>query len=271
MRAATPLDQPRAIGRGFVSSKAGPNGSAIDGLRQSGSIKFVFPRQHGSVQAVIVNSAGGVTGGDDFGVEALSGVGSHLMLTTQAAERGYRALNGQTGTIRTRLTAKSDSTLFWLPQETILYEGAAVDRGLSVDLAASARFLMVEPVLFGRRAMGEDVTTLQFRDRIRVRRDGCPIYIDGTDLSGDVARHLDRPATGRGARAMASLLWVDPSAEAQLAQVRTCLGPQGGASLLSHDVMTVRLLAEDGFLLRRHLLPVLDLLTQNTLPQCWRL
>ena len=120
MRVATPLDQPRAIGDARLSSKRGPAGSCIDGLRQSGAMKVLFPRRRDLLEAVLINTAGGITGG---------------------------------GHLRTSLTAARGSTLFWLPQETILYDGAALDRRLEVDIAPNATFLMVEPVLFGRRAV----------------------------------------------------------------------------------------------------------------------
>ncbi|WP_227272433.1 urease accessory protein UreD [Roseobacter weihaiensis] len=270
-RAATPLDQPRAIGGAFVSSKCGAAGSAIDGLRQSGALKLLFPRSRRAVEAVLINTAGGITGGDRFDIQAHAGAGSQLTLTTQAAERAYGAQIGQTGKIRARLRADKDSTLRWLPQETILYQDAALCRRLRADLAPSARFLMVEPVLFGRRAMGEDPTRLQFIDRIDVRRDGKPLYRDGTNLIGNAATLLDRPAIGGGARAMASLLWCAPEAGGKLDVVRNIIGKSGGASMLCADVMVARLLAEDGFMLRRSLLPLLDLLTETSLPQSWRL
>lgn len=271
MRAATPLDQPRAIGRAFISSKRRDERSAIDGLRQSGALRVLFPTRAKLVEAIVINTSGGVTGGDDFRVEAKAGAGSTLMLTTQAAERAYRAQHGQTGQIETVLEADRDSTLFWLPQETILYDDANVRRQLRVSLAPTARFLMVEPILFGRRAMGEDTTQLHFHDRINIRRDGRPLYRDGITLSGAVATQLDRPAVADGARALASLVFVDPNAQAKLDAVRSRLGSTGGASMLQDDVMAMRLLAEDGFELRRAMLPILDLLTENTLPQSWRL
>lgn len=271
MRAATPLDQPRAIGQAFVSSKRRDGRSAIDGLRQSGALKLLFPTRTDFVEAIVINTSGGVTGGDDFRIGVRSGVGSKLMITTQAAERAYRAQKGQTGHIESVLEAEADSTLFWLPQETILYDEAAVHRQLTVDLAPTARFLMVEPILFGRRAMGEDPTHLHFHDRITLRRAGMPFYQDGITLSGDAATQLDRPAVAAGARAAASLVYVDPAAEAKLEAVRGHLDTAGGASMLQDDVLAVRLLAEDGFEMRRRLLPILDLLTENTLPQSWRL
>jgi urease accessory protein len=271
MRVATPLDQPRAIGAARVSSKTGPRGSCIDGLRQSGAMKVLFPTRRDWVEAVLVNTAGGITGGDRFDIAAAAGPGSHLVLTTQAAERAYRAQSGQTGRMRTELAADDGSTLFWLPQETILYQSAALDRRLEVDLHPRAHFLMVEPVLFGRRAMGEDVHALHFRDRIDIRSGGRLIYRDGLHLDGDVARHLDRPAIANGARAMANVVWHHPAARGRLDAVRGLIGTTGGASLLAEGLMVLRLLAEDGYALRRSLLPVLDLLTDNTLPQSWRL
>ncbi|MEE4189404.1 MAG: urease accessory protein UreD [Roseobacter sp.] len=271
MRAATPLDQPRAIGRASVSSKTGADGNAIDTLRQSGALKLLFPRSTGPLEVVSINTSGGVTGGDDFTLHCTAGKGSCLSITTQAAERAYRAQSGQTGHVDTVLRVEDGGTLWWLPQETILYDGCAFHRRLSVHLAPKARFLMVEPILFGRRAMGEDACSLQFRDRVDIRRGGLPLYRDGITLGGAVGTQLDRPAAGAGARAMASLVYVNGKAESRLEQVRTHLGPAGGASLLQPDVMVLRLLAEDGFDLRRALMPVLDLLTENTLPKSWRL
>lgn len=271
MRAATPLDQPRAIGQALVSSKTGSFGSTLDRLRQSGALKLLFPKNTEAFQAIVVNTAGGVTGGDDFQLHATAGAGAHLTLTTQAAERAYRAQGGQIGHVENRLDVEDGGSLFWLPQETILYNASALHRRLTVDLASNARFLMVEPVLFGRRAMGEDASTLHFRDRVDIRRAGRPLYRDGVTLEGPVGKVLDRPATGNGARALASLVYVDPGAAGRLESVRARIGTIGGASLLQPDMLVARMLAQDGFALRQALLPVLDLLTDNTLPQSWRL
>jgi urease accessory protein len=271
MRAPTPLDQPRAIGAAYVRAKKTAAGSAIDGLRQSGAYKVLFPRQTRVLEGIVINTAGGVTGGDSFELQAIAGSGSRLTITTQAAERGYAAQAGQKGRISTTLKAESQSALCWLPQETILYNGAAIDRKLVVEIDRDARFLMVEPILFGRHAMGEDVTKLAFRDRVIIRRAGRPLYRDGLNLTGNQAEQMDRPAIGQGARAMASLVYVAPDAAGRLDTLRDHLGAKGGASMLGEDVLVARVLAEDGFDLRRSLIPVLENLTENTLPQSWRL
>lgn len=271
MRAATPLDQPRALGQATVSSKLRDGRSCIDGLRQSGALKILFPRATSALEATLINTAGGITGGDDFRVDATAGSGSTLRLTTQAAERVYRAQSGQTGRVATRLVVGENARLDWLPQETILFDGAALRRKLHVELAASSRFLMVEPMIFGRTAMAERVTDLALDERIEIRRDGAPLYLDGVRLHGNAVEQLDRPAVGGGARAMANLIWVAPEAEAQLGPLRALIGEGGGASLLRPDLLCLRLLAPDGYSLRRMLLPVLDRLTDTQLPASWRL
>ena len=271
MRAATPLDQPRAIGRAMVSSKRGLAGSTIENLRHSGALKLLFPRGKKHLEAIVVNTAGGITGGDDFSINATAGAGSALTLSTQAAERAYGAQPGQSGLLTTQLTVQPNATLHWLPQETILYENCRLQRRLRADVTHGARFLMVEPVVFGRHAMGETLRDAAFRDRIEIWQDGRPLYLDGVKLQGDVAAALDRPAISNGARAMASLVWVAPEARGALDVARSLMDTAGGASLLRNDVLVIRLLASDSFELRRRLVPLLDHLTKNALPQSWRL
>lgn len=266
-----PASQPRARGDLRITSRERDGSSYIDRLDQAGALKALFPGVRGRLDAICVNTAGGVTGGDRFAVTAEAGPGSVFCLTTQAAERAYRATGPDPGRVTTRLSAAAGATLFWLPQELILYDRCNLERSLEIDLAPDARLLMVEPVLFGRRAMGEVLRSARFSDRVAIRRDGRPAYLDGLDLSGDVAAALDRAAAGAGSVAMASLVHVAPDAEAHLPALRALMPTTGGASLLAPDMLAMRLVAEDGHALRQALLPVLDRLTSDGLPISWRL
>ncbi|MGH1466098.1 MAG: urease accessory protein UreD [Cognatishimia sp.] len=260
---------PRTKGALTLSSKALSQGSGIDRFRTSGAMKALFTRSS-DVQAILINTSGGLTGGDKIDLECVAGADSKLTLTTQAAERAYRAQSGQ-AEMHSRLTVETGATLEWLPQELILFEGSALSRSLHIDLAQDARLLVVEPVVFGRAAMGETLQNIQFKDRIRIHREGAPLYLDGLDLNGDSVAHLARRATGQGAGAMASLIYVAPNAEAMLGPLRADLPALGGASLLQPDVLVLRVVAADSFELRKSLLPVLDRLTRNCLPTSWRL
>lgn len=265
--------QPRAMGAGTVTVRADPCGQTrIVNLRQSGSLKLVFPQTHRpDAEAILVNTAGGVTGGDSIDLTVDVGAGASLTLTTQAAERAYRAQPGEVGRITTHATVAANACLHWLPQEMILFNHCALRRTLSVDLGPQARLLMVEPMVFGRAAMHERLTSVQFQDRISVTRNGLPLYRDGMDLRGNAAQHLSRPAVANGAGAMASLVFVAPDAATHVTVLRAMLPQSAGASLIAADVLVMRLLAADSFDMRKALIPILDHLTQNTLPLSWRL
>lgn len=271
--------QPRAVGTARVSSKYNDGRIGIDQLHQSGAMKLLFPRGRAGVEAVMVNTAGGITGGDQFDVSATAGTNSLLTLTTQAAERAYRAQPGETGEVRTHLSVENGARLNWLPQETILFQNSSFRRFLNVDLAAGGRFLMVEPLVFGRAAMGEEVTQARFFDHVEIRREGTRIYKDAIHLTGDLTAQLARSAVGGSLAAptgaMASLIFAAPEAEGAVDWIRTQFDETdfvyGGASLLAPDLLICRVLAEESFSLRKALLPILDRLTNNGLPRCWRL
>lgn len=294
--------QPRAVGVGHVSSKLVPHGTgrlenALDRLHHSGAMKLLFPhrptqrRTNGAnaepaLEAVVVNTAGGITGGDRFKLHAEAGAGSQLTVTTQAAERAYRAQTGETGEMLSKLFVAEGARLNWLPQETILFQCSSYRRRLRADLAPDAAFLMIEPLVFGRAAMGEVVTQTRFSDRVEIFRDGQRIYYDAIALDGDLSTRMRRPAIGlpeqetpdgmlSSAGAMASLIWAAPGADSALGWMREALAETGefygGVSALSPDLIHCRILAADSYLLRKALLPLLDRLTDNTLPRCWRL
>jgi urease accessory protein len=270
--------QPRAVGRARVSSKNDGGRIGIDQLHQSGAMKLLFPRGRAGAEAVMVNTAGGITGGDRFDISATAGADSLLTLTTQAAERAYRAQPGETGEISTHLSVEDGARLNWLPQETILFQSSSFRRFLNVELAADGRFLMVEPLVFGRAAMGEEVTDAHFFDHVEIRRNGTTIYKDAIHLAGDLTSQLGRPAVGGGlaapSRALASLVFAASAAEGAMDFIRTQFKTDlvyGGASLLAPDLLICRMLAEDSFSLRKALLPILDRLTNDGLPRCWRL
>lgn len=264
------MTPPRA--RGAVRLRAKRRGalSVLDGLRMAGSLKVLFPRAQNGLEALLINTAGGITGGDVFDLEATAQTGSTLTLTTQAAERVYRATSGH-GTVTTRLQAEAGACLNWLPQELIFFDGGALHRSLHVDLAPDARLLMVEPVVFGRTAMGETVSQGVIQDRITINRANRPLYRDALRFGPRMQHSLHRLAGMNGAGAMACVVYVAPDAEAQLDPVRQHLPQTGGASLLAADVLCLRVVAQDSFDLRRALLPVLERLNHGALPVSWRL
>lgn len=267
----TTTTQPRAKGQAALSSKQRGALSVIDDLHQAGCLRVLFPRGGPALDAVLINTSGGVTGGDRLAFTAQVGARSALTITTQAAERAYRAQPDETGEITTQITVEEGAMLRWLPQELILFEGSNIRRKLFVNLAPSARALLVEPIAFGRVAMGETLQNVHFQDRIAINRGGAPLYRDGVDLNGNASAHLAQTATANGATAMASVIYIAPDAPAHLNAIRAHLPQTGGASLLADDMLVIRILGADSYVLRQSLIPILERLSNAPLPATWRL
>ena len=216
----------RATGELIVAVKRRGAELVLDRLRQAGCLKARFPRAlvPGWLDATTVNSSGGVAGGDRLDLTISVGAGARATVAAQGAERFYRALPGSAPSrVRNAVTVGADAAMEWLPRETILFDRCALDRRLTVDVAPDSRFLGVEMLVFGRAAMGERVVTASLRDLIQVRRGGDLLLHDAIRLNGEVDAVLERTATARGARSVATLVYVAPDAEARLDAVREAL------------------------------------------------
>jgi len=262
--------QPRARGRALVECARRGDASVLRDLHQSGSSKLLFPRSAGpAMTAVMLNTAGGITGGDRFTVSATCRAEAHLVMTTQAAERAYRAQPGERGRLDNRLVVEHGARLDWLPQETILFEGADLSRRLNVTLQGTARLLVVEPLVFGRAAMGEVLRDARFSDRVDISRDDDLVFADRTRMHGDICQMLSRTGTGGGCGAMANVIFAAPDAARFLDPARALMPDTGGVSLIRDALLFARLLAQDSFDLRKVLLPLIALLSPTPLPRTW--
>ena len=247
--------------QGHVRLEVGKSG--LVRLREQGAAKLRMPT--GGHEAILINTGGGFAGGDEFHFDIEAGEGSNLVTTTQAAERVYRSL-GPPAKIATKLQVGAAASLCWLPQETILFDGSSLSRSLEADVAEDASFLAVEPLILGRAAMGETVRNATFHDRWRIRRAGRLIHADDLAFTG---KPPATPATLGDAAALASILLVSPEAEATLDRVRGLIGNAGGASAWNGKLIA-RLLAKDGFALRKVLCPVLCVVMGGApLPKAW--
>ena len=269
----THLGQPRAIGAVHIGCVNGPRGTTLKDLSQQGSLRVLFPRvpEISDLLGVTINTAGGITGGDRFTITAHAGTNSRLTLTTQAAERIYRAKGIEVGRLSTDLTVTKGARLDWLPQETILFNRAALQRDLHIKMARDSVFLAVEPLVFGRITMGESLRQISFTDNIRLYRDDELIFADATHLIGDAGAQLASPFMANAAGASAAVLYAAQDADVFLPRIRELLPVTAGASLIRPGVLFARLLAPDSYILRQSLIPVIECLRGTTLPKTWTL
>jgi urease accessory protein len=214
-------------------------------LFETGGLRWRFPRSSTPCEAALVNTGGGVAGGDSYSVSLTLREGAKVEATTPSAERIYRS-DGPAASIATRLVLEPGTALFWLPQETLVFEGARLERRLELDALGEATFIVAETLAFGRLAMGETRIDASVRDSWRVRRDGQLVFADETRIDHAGAT-LDRKAVGAGARALSTIVASAPNIEARLTDLRAALegagpGVESGASAFD-GLIVARLLA----------------------------
>jgi urease accessory protein len=239
-------------------------------LHESGSLRVRFPLPEGDgLSAVLVNTAGGIAGGDRLSVEVTLGEGAHLTLTTAAAEKVYRARDDG-AKLNISLKVADGARLAWLPQETILFDQARLSRRIDIDLSEGASLVLGEIVVFGRAAMGETMRRGSFVDRWRFRRGGSLVFAETIRLEGDVGAKLAQGAIAGGGVAVGTLLLV-PGNEDLLARIREVSASFGGEVGLSawNGFAMVRFCAQDAARLRADMVAVLGRASAVPLPRLW--
>jgi urease accessory protein len=223
-------------------------------LYQRTPCRVLFPRpEPGDLPvAALLTTSGGLAGGDRLSLAVGLEVGARATVTTAAAEKVYRSL-GPAAEVTITLAAADGAWLEWLPQETILFDGARLRRRIAADLAPGARLLAAETLVFGRTARGERFTRGLLHETWRLRCAGSLIWADALRLDGDVARGLAAPAAFGGALALATAVYLGADAAALLAPARDLAAAGEGAATLVNGVLLARFLAADAQVVRQAL------------------
>lgn len=273
-RSAKEFSQPRhqrVDAAAAVSFKNDGNVTKLDRLYQQGSAKIRFPKHYNDqLEAVLINTAGGLTGGDLLSWDVSLTKDCNAVVTTQACEKSYKSVSG-TARVQTSLRLEANSILHWVPQDTILYAGSSLSRSFEVDMDERSELVAIESVMLGREAMGETVGAIHFHDRWRIRQNSKLTFADDLRLAGD-ENGLAKLGNNR---AVASLLFVSPKNDETLRSIASrlrdvCCNAVSGFSAFEGKI-TGRVLASDTYELRRALVPVLRELRGFELPRVWRI
>lgn len=258
----------RASGEARLDMACRDGRTVLRRLYQEGAAKIRLPQASDRCEAVLINTSGGLTGGDRLAWTIDVAAKAHLCVTTQAAEKLYRSPGLQRATVDAKIALGAGARLDWLPQETILFDGSALRRTITADLAGNAALLMVEAMIFGRTAMGETVRSALFSDRWRIRREGKLIHAEDLRFAGDMAALLGRTAIAGGARALATVAFFSPEAEALIDPFRR--QHSNAAASAFNGKFLARFAAVDGYSLRKSLVPALEFLCAGqALPKLW--
>jgi urease accessory protein len=260
----------RAVGRIALTAEYGRGITQRKHVHEAGGLRVHFPGARArELEAVLINTGGGIAGGDRFDLEITAGDQARLLVTSAAAEKAYRTL-GPVAHINIKLSANAGASLAWLPQETILFDGARLHRTIDVELAGDARLVFIEAVVFGRTGMGEVVEHGFLFDRWRVRRGGALVFAETVRLDGAVAAKLHEVAIAKDGAGIATVLILPGSADmlGQLRALESKFRGEVGTSTWN-GVTVARLCAGDGAGLRHDLMVLLASVRDGKLPRTW--
>ena len=260
----------RAVGRIELTAEYGRGITQRRRLHESGGLRMHFPGARArELEAVLINTGGGIAGGDRLDLDIAVGEKARLAVSSAAAEKVYRSL-GPDAQIGIKLSAGAGASLAWLPKETILFDDARLNRTIDIHLAPDARLVFAEAVVFGRTGMGEAVEHGLFFDRWRLRRGGALVYVESVRLDGSIAEKMSEAAVAKGGAAIATVLIVPGSAETlePLRALESQFRGEVGTSAWN-GIAVARLCAADGAALRHDLTTLLLHLRGGRMPHCW--
>ena len=244
------MQRSRGAARVSFCGKSGQ--SRLVDLYQGSPCRVLMPRVDGRDQAevVFINTSGGVAGGDQLDYGASVEGGATALVTTQAAEKIYGAIDLDAH-VTTDLSVGAGSTLEWLPQQTIAFDKARLRRTTNINIEGDGRLLALDWLVMGRQAFGEDMTSGALRDNWRVRHDGKLVWADAFRLVGDLGAHARQQAVLGDNRAMATFVYVGPDAADHLEGARALAltsGAVAGATLVD-TVLVARFVSSEGLAL----------------------
>jgi urease accessory protein len=220
---ASPRDRDleRACGVGRITLRGSDRGTEAVDVYQKFPTRIMLPTiGEGAVrEAVVVNAAGGIAGGDRLEFEVTALGNALVTVTTQAAEKIYRALD-QPARIVTRLKTCDAAKLAWLPQETIIFNSARIHRQTEIDLGAGTELMALEWLVLGRAAHGEEVVRGHIRDRWFVRRNGRLVWADSFLIAEETFAQLRGRALLSDCKAIGTLLYFGPHLDRRLEMLR---------------------------------------------------
>jgi len=215
-------DLQRAEGTCRIVIGGSKRGTRIMDLYQQSPIRVLFPRTGDDrrLEAVLVNTSGGVAGGDRFQLSVTALDGASIAVTTQAAEKVYQALD-DSAHITTKLTVRDGAKLAWLPQETIIFNHARIRRRTEIEVSPGSEVLALECLVLGRAARGERLSAGAITDIWNVRTNGGLQWAEAFRLTDDIFSRLSRKALLWDSTALATLLYFGPNLEDRLQLIRT--------------------------------------------------
>ena len=242
----------------------------IGELYQEGSSRIFFPKNFSKIkECVVINTAGGITGGDKFECSIEAAEESSIVVTTQASEKIYKASNGS-AEVEATFFVRKNSKLLWLPQDTILFSKSDLSRKITIRIEDNSEFLAFDQIVLGRSAMGENIKKSNFNDNWKIYKGDKLIYFDQSGWKESVPLHC---AGLKGIKSYASFYYVGAKAVAYEQKLKNMKKDNENVyfgSSLRNDCLLVRMFGSDAKAIKDRAIDLLLEIWQVDTPNVWK-
>ena len=235
----------RARGKLKISFINSNEETSIHDLHQSGALKVLIPKSKSKyAEAVLINTGGGIVGGDNLSIEVEAAKKTNTWITTQASEKVYKSSSEQS-ILSTKVTLEDNSTLFWCPKETILFHNSKLIRNLDFDIKSSSKLLIIENIVFGRLASGELNADCFFSDHWRIKRDEKLIFAE--NFLFEDKKTMYRKTNLGNYRSLLNIMYLSKDSKNFLNKMRNIISSESIFGEASHwnDFESLRALAKN--------------------------
>ena len=146
--------------------------------------KSLYPEGDAPCQNVVVHPPGGIAGGDELHLSATVAAGAHVQFTTPGASKWYRSA-GATAQQTVELRVGASAVVEWLPQETVVFDGAIAKLHTRVDLLPGASFIGWDVICLGRTAGGERFVHGRLRQELELWSQDTLVWTERSLMDGD--------------------------------------------------------------------------------------
>lgn len=190
----------------------------------------------GLCHVYLLHPPGGIVAGDRLLIDVHAACNAEALVTTPAAGKFYRS-TGELATQTVSLKVDEGAVLEWLPQETIVYQGARLESKVIIELADDARFIAWEIIALGRPASGEGFECGEALLNWQIFRNGKPLFLEKIRLDAEAFK----ANWGLNNRSTCGTLFACSATKAHLTKVRNLIGENKGLGVtLIEDLLICR-------------------------------
>ena len=239
---------------------------------QSGCCKILNPKNYNEYkELVLINTAGGITCNDNIEINAIIN-NSQLSICTQAAEKIYAGI-GDPASVEININL-SNSTMYWLPKELILFDNSKLKRNININLSDNSNLIFCETTIFGRKAMSEKIKNISFSDQWKINVNNSLKHFESINIQGSIIDNYKNNYTFDSQSSLSTILIIGEIINQLVPELRKAI-----KNIENHyceltkfdDKIVIRCLADDNYDLKKTLNFIMKNIIDDKLPKSWDL